>query len=492
MTVRLLCAYGVYPANAIVTLDAGTEAGLIASKLADSNLTGGVTYVAPVESAPRATDGQYTMNAAKTRFVGRVEPDGTVTRLVTVPPAARRPTTLHAVPPTIAYSATAPVSGKSVLPWKENATLCGGAAAYNSSNGTIDLTSATYAGVDVVHVGDVITLGWRCQVAAAERVMVYVDGLPCMAAVATPSVVTTVGSYCYVTLTFASIARRRVEILVSAVAALVGMWVPFTAAVQPGPVKRREHIVGDSFMGGSAALALNSLAPPFILALTYDMSVTSSGLSGTGYTSAGSFTVFGSATRIADAVAIQPHGITFVGSVNDDGASGIQAAASACWAAYAAALPDARITVFGPQPTNATSTLGANRTANNVAVYTATLNNPNVKRFYDLIGNKSGSTLRAFAAFTFYDPGELVTHIGSVWRHEAVASSQYPATGAPGLFTYPAWTLLTADVFGTGQVGTTTANGNRDTLIHSDGVHPTANLCAAYAERIAGASSIAD
>nr|WP_315401794.1 GDSL-type esterase/lipase family protein [uncultured Duganella sp.] len=50
MTVRLLAAYGIYPANAIVTLDAGTETGLIAAKLASANLTGGVAYTAP--SAP--------------------------------------------------------------------------------------------------------------------------------------------------------------------------------------------------------------------------------------------------------------------------------------------------------------------------------------------------------------------------------------------------------------------------------------------------------
>lgn len=53
MTVRLLAAYGAYPINAIVTLDAGTEAGLVAAKLADTNTTGGVTYVAPVVANQR-------------------------------------------------------------------------------------------------------------------------------------------------------------------------------------------------------------------------------------------------------------------------------------------------------------------------------------------------------------------------------------------------------------------------------------------------------
>lgn len=48
MTIRLLCAYDKYPANAIITLDAGTEAGLISAKVASATLTGGTVYFAPV------------------------------------------------------------------------------------------------------------------------------------------------------------------------------------------------------------------------------------------------------------------------------------------------------------------------------------------------------------------------------------------------------------------------------------------------------------
>jgi hypothetical protein len=47
MTIKLLAAYDIYPQNAIVTLAAGTESGLIAARLATATLTGGVTYVAP-------------------------------------------------------------------------------------------------------------------------------------------------------------------------------------------------------------------------------------------------------------------------------------------------------------------------------------------------------------------------------------------------------------------------------------------------------------
>lgn len=49
MTIRLLCAYSIYPVNAIVTLDAGTEAGLVAAKRASTNTAGGTVYVPPVQ-----------------------------------------------------------------------------------------------------------------------------------------------------------------------------------------------------------------------------------------------------------------------------------------------------------------------------------------------------------------------------------------------------------------------------------------------------------
>lgn len=47
MTIRLLCAYSIYPANAIIVYDTGTEAGLVAAKMASTDLTGGTPYVPP-------------------------------------------------------------------------------------------------------------------------------------------------------------------------------------------------------------------------------------------------------------------------------------------------------------------------------------------------------------------------------------------------------------------------------------------------------------
>jgi len=65
MTVRLLAPFDKYPANTIVTLDAGTEAGLVAAKQATATLTGGDAWVEPSlkigMSRPSQTFGRIDM-----------------------------------------------------------------------------------------------------------------------------------------------------------------------------------------------------------------------------------------------------------------------------------------------------------------------------------------------------------------------------------------------------------------------------------------------
>jgi hypothetical protein len=74
MTIRLLAAYDKYPINAIVTLDTGTEAGLVAAKMASTNTTGGVAYVAPVGPAQRYP-AQVEVDASGS-ILGLAQPNG--------------------------------------------------------------------------------------------------------------------------------------------------------------------------------------------------------------------------------------------------------------------------------------------------------------------------------------------------------------------------------------------------------------------------------
>ncbi len=68
MTIRLLCAYDRYPANAIVSLDAGTEAGLIAAKQAMADTTGGVLFV-PVSGPLQTRTGAFSVRAGRAETI---------------------------------------------------------------------------------------------------------------------------------------------------------------------------------------------------------------------------------------------------------------------------------------------------------------------------------------------------------------------------------------------------------------------------------------
>lgn len=51
MTIKLLTPRGIIPINAIITLDAATEAALVADKVATTDLTGGTVWAGPVDRA---------------------------------------------------------------------------------------------------------------------------------------------------------------------------------------------------------------------------------------------------------------------------------------------------------------------------------------------------------------------------------------------------------------------------------------------------------
>lgn len=84
MTIRLLYPYDPYPVNAVVKLDAGLEASLLAAGLADSNLTAGTAYATAPSTAlanafRRVVGDAVVLNTTGTRVAGRLEPDGTTT-----------------------------------------------------------------------------------------------------------------------------------------------------------------------------------------------------------------------------------------------------------------------------------------------------------------------------------------------------------------------------------------------------------------------------
>lgn len=394
----------------------------------------------------------------------------------------RRSRTVHPAPPTIAYSLSAPTGKRWALSWGDVASPVGCALSFNDSSWVLDATGNNgFFGVELLVSGTEITLGWRTATSAAERVMIFVDGQPCMAAPATPSVSTTAGNYAYVTVTFgAAVTDARVEILTVSANSLVGLYMSGDTSCVAAPSKRRLMYVGDSFLAGSAAIASVASLPPSLVALGFDLSVSSNALGGTGWlTDNGAFKRWSDTSRVSIAAAFQPQKLVFVGSVNDDDkTAGLQAAVQATILLYQAAVPGVEIVVYGPQPTNATDTLSANRTANNRAVRKAceTLG----VTFRDLIGTAGDADIVAFTAGMTCQPGLSYSNLGSVWEFQKTTASAMPGGYAPGNGSAAAfWRLKTGmGYFGTGRVGATAGNGSRDTLLYSDGIHPMPRGCA--------------
>jgi hypothetical protein len=283
----------------------------------------------------------------------------------------------------------------------------------------------------------------------------------------------------------APLKDAKIEVLVTSIFGAVGLYTPSDAFTRAAPVKYRTMCYGDSFFGGSDAIADFTDLIPSVLALRNDLSMANNSLGGTGYvTDNGIFKRFGDPSRVALAAAFAPDRVILLGSVNDDAKDGIRAAAEATYIALREAVPGVTLVACGPQPTNATSTIGGPRRANNQAVRAACA--AQGVTFIDLIGHAGSGPIDAFVGSGTYQPMQLVTHLGSVWQHDATTAGTYPWAYAPGNGSQSGiWRLMTrAGYYGTGDVGMPQGDGSRDTLLYSDQVHPTAAGSANFAAEI--------
>lgn len=395
----------------------------------------------------------------------------------------RRSRTVHPSPPTITYSLSAPTGKRWALPWGNIATPVGCALSFNNSTWALNADAANgFFGVETIVSGTEVTLGWRTSLAAGERCMVFLDGQPCMSAPATPSVSTTAGGYVYLTVTFgAAVTDARLEILTTSANSLVGLYMSGDTSCVAAPAKRKLMIVGDSFNAGSAAISDVAQLPASLLAIGYDVSVSNNALGGTGWlTDNGSLKRWSDASRLTNAQKFAPDKLVFVGSVNDDDKTAtLQAAVTATLLSYRAVVPTTcEIVVYGPQPSAAVETLSVNRTANNRAVRRAC--EAVGVTFRDMIGTAGDADLPAFTAGMTCQPGQRYTYLGSVWEFQKTSASVMPGAYAPGNGSLASfWKLVTAmGYYGTGRVGATVGDGSRDTLLYSDGIHPTPRACA--------------
>jgi lysophospholipase L1-like esterase len=258
----------------------------------------------------------------------------------------------------------------------------------------------------------------------APALWVWVDGRP---ATLGPQIYTSnisPGSKSYLRLTFTEAKRRRIRVGMK-YADFGGLTVTTgSTATAPQIIERvKVYMLGDSWFD-NVFDAHWPYTIPAQVGMTLAWNTFLGGIPGTGYINGS--VAFGNTTRTSRLYAANPDYVVVFGSINDNGATGIQAAASALYAGIATNLPNAKIIVVGPQPVPASP--NPNLFTNRDAVKAAALAAPNV--------------------LAFVDP------IADTW------------------------------LAGSGNVSAPTGDGNRDYYVGSDAIHPTALGAGYFARRI--------
>lgn len=384
--------------------------------------------------------------------------------------------------PTLSVGTAATVTARVIGPQSGQVTEVGSRGTWNTVSGRLDNLGPGVTGLDFYLTGTTVEVQFLANSAGAQPMWLFIDGKPMTAAPDLTSIGTVAsGTTYFLKLAFAASARRRIELFIAPIAAWYAIRTDNATLVTPAPRKPVVGFVGDSFWAGSNGTPLMQ-SGAFMLARTLGVECYSFSYGGTGYASAGSFNTYGSATRTAAMAAAGAELVILSGSVNDDASSAaVGASAAAAFAAYATAVPNARLIVFGPQPSNAVDTISTARAASVAAIAAAATAAPNVIAFHDQIGTLAGVPA-AINSGTTYPDGSLVTYKGSVFKLAnggATNSTANPATNAK-------WNLVTYAYLGTGNSGTPAADGTRDVYLYSDGVHPLPLGNAAFALQQAG------
>jgi lysophospholipase L1-like esterase len=382
--------------------------------------------------------------------------------------------------PVITHSTTSSVTSSKKIPLTDSSInfVCAGST-YDSANSRWKTVQSTT--IEFVLCGTTAELIWVAAGGTGSDIFwIWVNGKPLTATPATTNATTSLGTVIYTKLVFPTSAPKSIQIMFESVNSTYGINVPITTAIAKQPKKLKGLFIGDSFFGGAGGYgALNYMAHQVSRLLGTECA--NYGQGGTGYVATGSYTTFGDTTKTTYASTYNPDFIIIQGSVNDDGLSGIGTAVTNTIAAFATAVPNVPIIVFGPQPSNSTSTISTNRQTNNAAVKTAALANSATIAYFDEIGNVAGA-VSAWSSATTYNTGDLVSYIGSIWQWGRPVSA---SNVTPGGTANAGWSLVTYLYTGTGKIGTTTADGSRDLFLLSDGVHPSQDGATALSLRMA-------
>ena len=462
---------------AVNTALAGKLSGVKDSSGATLAAVDGVVTLPAIPAAP--------VQGVKTAAGATLTPDSA--GIVTLPAAEKAPNSnlssrlrsesLPAIPAVTSDAATVTVGTEKTLsamlvsPQSSQMRVLGGPGWWDNSQGR--LMTPTKTGVDVQLYGDAL----EAEIFPGSSqldVWVWVDGSPSTAQPQRLAV--TQYQPTYVKVAFSSAALRRVEVLMD-----YGSGAMYSLAVGQGsyltapPPRVRAAFVGDSFFAGSSSCpALSS--SDMIASRILGVECVGSAQGGTGYVATGDpswATPFSGPDRVAAVVNADPDVVVVKGSVNDDGSTGVEAAAAAYYATLAEQLPGVPVIVIGPPPTNATSTVSAARSENNRAVRRAAAAAPNVAGYIDLIGGSSASTDPVeLTQYGTWQDGQFVWWRGQVFVVKNAGQTYQNGPWMPD--NNGPFVAQTVAYSGTGSTAAPAGDGTRDVLLGADNVHPTA------------------
>ena len=334
-----------------------------------------------------------------------------------------------------------------------------------------------------------------------DKIRIRVDG---QLVSATPITLVNDGSFYFLPITFATRAFRRISIEQGSSSKFSGFQIgPSDTIELPAMRGPRCIVVGDSFTEGTGATAgaASDWVRRFGEAMGWD-DVWASGVGGTGYLNPGTAGRVKFRDRLAnDVIPFAPQIVMWAGGLNDQGtytAANIQAEALACYQAIQAGIPGVVQVVLSPfwpagvetYPTSLLDTRDAIKAAAAAASTTA-----QPVYFVDLIEMPVGATpvtttlaaassasATSLSSTAFIPTGATIEVDTGTLRERRVITN---VTGVgPYTLSVKAMTGAHASgvavrqvgpgyMTGSGQVGTTTGNGNADILRSSDGTHPT-------------------
>jgi lysophospholipase L1-like esterase len=331
--------------------------------------------------------------------------------------------------------------------------------------------------------GDTVEIQWRAQGAnaSAHRFWIWIDGLPLTAAPVTPALTVASGGSYFFKMAFAAAGSYNIRIYTSRMHSR-SVVIPAGQDISPIPERPwKIACVGDSFGDTNDTAGTNVLTSWGKLMCDMLNAEWHHGcIGGTGFTAGTD--PFGSVKRISGLTAGAPDLVVVFGGVNDRlvAPATVQAAATTYFGQLATSLPGVPVIMAGMNPLFYNENYASNQSAVHKAIRDAALAAPNVIGHIDPSGHAAlGAAPPAYTTGANYNVGDLVLASGGVYQ--CIWPQTNASAGLPQAYFFQPISWYT----GTGSAGTPNTNGNTDTCLAADGVHPTQAGQFLFADRLA-------